>query len=104
MPAEYYSPGDLCMLDAHLYNAADPMTAVPLVVILDVAGQYWFWDDWTSGDVFVGAYLWPNWIASICVPIGVAIMLLRFALLAAVNAMAALTGADPLGSGDDELF
>ena len=68
-----------------------------------VAGLDRFWSDWTSGAVFAGAYLWPNWISSICVPIGVSIMLLRFALLAVVYAASAITG-DALETGDDELY
>ena len=53
------------------------------VLVLE-AGLTRFWGDWVSGDVFVGAALWPNWIGSILVPIGVGIMMLRFLMLALV--------------------
>jgi TRAP-type mannitol/chloroaromatic compound transport system permease small subunit len=72
--------------------------------LIFLAGLNRFWADWTSGDVFVGAYLYPNWISSICVPIGVGIMLVRFTLMIAAHGIAAATGSDSLGLGDDELF
>lgn len=72
--------------------------------LIFVAGFDRFWRDWTSGDVYVGAYLWPNWIASICVPLGVGIMCLRFALMIVASAVAAATDTDPLQAGDDALF
>lgn len=88
-------------------RAFDLLSAVAggaVFALILVASLDRFWTDWTTNAVFTGAYLWPNWISSICVPIGVALMLLRFALLAAVHAVAIAAGADPLGLGDDELY
>ncbi len=47
MPATYFQPGDDCYLDAILRNPSDPLNDVPLVVILDIDGVYWFWSSWT---------------------------------------------------------
>lgn len=49
MPSHIYRPGDECRLDAEIRN---PTTAVltdfPLVVILDIYGDYWFGPSWSS--------------------------------------------------------
>jgi hypothetical protein len=46
MPATYFRPGDTCGLQATLGNPGAPLTAVPLFVLLDVAGNYWAWPSW----------------------------------------------------------
>lgn len=35
------------------------------------------WEDWTSHGIIDGAYAWPTWVASVVVPIGVGVLLLR---------------------------
>jgi len=45
MPAINFRPGGVCSLDA-LIASDQPRTAVPLCVILDVQGQYFFWPTW----------------------------------------------------------
>ncbi len=47
MPDDYFSPGETCGLNASLINPEQPMQNVPLFVILDILGEYWYWDDWT---------------------------------------------------------
>ncbi len=46
MPSEYYRPGDECYLTAWLGNPGDPIAAVPLFVLLDVEGMFFFWPEW----------------------------------------------------------
>ena len=48
MPQDYYSPSDLFKLTAYLGNPDAPMTNVPMFVLLEIAGQYWYWDDWSE--------------------------------------------------------
>jgi len=48
MPALWFSPGHTCGLDALLDNNGEPLPAVPVVVLLEVNGVYWFWDSWTQ--------------------------------------------------------
>ncbi|MBN1355374.1 VCBS repeat-containing protein [bacterium] len=49
MPSEYFSHGNTCWLTAFLGNGEGvPMDDVPLFVILDIYGMFWFWDDWTQ--------------------------------------------------------
>ena len=51
MPATYFNPGDLCGLSANIYNSSEPMTDIPLFVILQILNEFWFWPSWnTAGD------------------------------------------------------
>lgn len=52
MPATFFSPGDPCGLQAQLFNFYNPQVAL-LFVVLDINGQYWFWDDWSQEMDFV---------------------------------------------------
>lgn len=87
-----------------IFDLIGAMLGIWVFALIFLAGVNRFWADWTSGDVFVGAYLYPNWISSICVPIGVAIMLVRFAFMILACGIAAITGNDSSSLGDDELF
>lgn len=40
------------------------------------------WDAYQGGDVLAGHIPWPTWLAAICVPIGVGVMVLRMAFRA----------------------
>jgi len=40
-------PGDTFFVDMFLLNAEAPKTDVPLVLALEVGGQYWFWPSWS---------------------------------------------------------
>ncbi len=48
MPGDYFSFQDPVWLKALLYNYIEPPASVPLFVILDIQGQYWYWDEWTQ--------------------------------------------------------
>lgn len=49
MPSTFYQPTDLCFLNAELCNPdPEPYADVPLFVVLDVYGSYYFWPDWTQ--------------------------------------------------------
>lgn len=43
-----FHPGDTCGLRAYLFNNGSARSNVPMAVALEIAGSYWFWDDWTS--------------------------------------------------------
>ncbi len=74
MPSHYFSPGDECRLEAFLYNSSEPMSDVPLFVLLDISGEYWYWDEWTqdidfnfitlpSGRttlILINSFIWPD--------------------------------------------
>ncbi len=78
MPAEMFSPGDDCFLKATLTNPGEPMQDIPLFIILDVLGNYYFYPSWTetvewqSMDVPQGAtelsiipqFTWPDGVGS----------------------------------------
>jgi len=40
--------GDLCWLDAVICNPGSPRTSVPFFVLLDAAGQYFFYPGWSA--------------------------------------------------------
>lgn len=69
-----------------------------------VSGSDRFWSDWVTGDAFAGAIFWPNWIASLMIPLGIGLMMFRLLLIAAVNAVAALGGPELPGAADDALY
>lgn len=49
MPAQYYRPGDVCWLEARVCNAGPvALTGYPLLVVLDVFGEYWFAPGWSQ--------------------------------------------------------
>ncbi|MBN2054342.1 CRTAC1 family protein [bacterium] len=49
MPQERFAPGDTCWLDAYLYNEGpDPLDDMFLIIVLDVYGTYFFYDDWSQ--------------------------------------------------------
>ncbi|MBN1356079.1 hypothetical protein JXA40_07395 [bacterium] len=47
MPSHSFRPGDPCSLTARLSNPGAVMTDIPLFVMLDACGLYFFWPDWT---------------------------------------------------------
>lgn len=53
MPASYFSAGDRCSLTALLYNSTLALEDVPLFIILDVYGQYWYWNEWEQDLTYV---------------------------------------------------
>lgn len=43
------SPGDRFSVWGYLYNdGTQPLQNVPVMVLLEVAGMYWFWDSWST--------------------------------------------------------
>ena len=38
------------------------------------------WESWRGADVLAGHIAWPTWLAQVCVPLGVAVILLRMIL------------------------
>lgn len=52
MPSDLYTPGDLCSCSVLICNPGpDSYFSVPLFVILDVYGSYYFWPSFSSYDV-----------------------------------------------------
>ena len=77
MPGSQFTSGDAFYLDAKLCNPGMPMSNVPLVVLLEVAGSFWSWPswspiseglDWQAVDVHLGtrtihiieSFEWPD--------------------------------------------
>ncbi len=74
MPDDYFSPGEECGLNAVIFNDSEPLLNTPLFCLLDIYGQYWFWDDWTheldyhllnvpTGDTsltIIDLFTWPD--------------------------------------------
>ncbi len=49
MPSDYFREGDPCRLTAEITNHSNyDLEQIPLFVILDVYGEYWFWPTWTQ--------------------------------------------------------
>jgi len=58
LTADYFSPGDYCALFANLRNlSASALTQAPLVVVLDIYGVYFYWNDWQETFDYVPVYL-----------------------------------------------
>lgn len=47
MGSDYFCPGDTCFLDAIICNPEEPQY-LPLWIILDIAGMYWFAPSWSD--------------------------------------------------------
>jgi hypothetical protein len=47
MPTLVY-PGSDFYVTGYLDNAGDPLAGVAVYFVLDIFGDYWFWDDWTQ--------------------------------------------------------
>jgi hypothetical protein len=58
MPAHIFSPGDPCRLDINVLNpSATVLSDYPLLVILDIYGEYWFGPSWGEDmDAFYFTY------------------------------------------------
>ncbi len=52
MPSEMFRPADRCALDAVVRSASEPIDSTPIVCVLDVLGEYWFWPDWGHAFAF----------------------------------------------------
>ena len=46
LPDDYFSPGEAFKADAIMNNDDEPVN-LPLFALLEIAGQYWFWDNWS---------------------------------------------------------
>jgi len=47
MPDHIFEPGDACSLTANICNPNEPMHETPFFCLLEYAGAYWFYPDWT---------------------------------------------------------
>ena len=48
MPGDLFSQGDVCWVQAIICNdGSETISGIPLVVVLDLAGSFWFWPSWT---------------------------------------------------------
>jgi len=58
MPSQYFTPGSACWLRAHIENGDEqPHEDMPLFVVLDIVGEYWFWDGWTQDVDYRNVYV-----------------------------------------------
>lgn len=79
MPADSFGPGDLFFLRTRIWNPdLQPMVDVPLFVILDVYGQYFFWPTWlmnvdyqpillqsgASEQAIIADFQWPSGVGT----------------------------------------
>ena len=48
MPQSYFAAGTECYLDVQICNPGSPMSDVPLFVVLDAYGQYFFYPSWCA--------------------------------------------------------
>ncbi len=74
MPPIFVASGDVCRLEALIKINVRAMENVPFFAALDIAGEYWFWDDWThrvdfnrvevpSGETevtIIEEFIWPD--------------------------------------------
>ena len=80
---------------AHLFlDMLAALASAGVFAIIIIVGAQRFWGDWTSGAVSADVYQWPNWPTSLCVPIGVAVLICRLLLIALANLAALTTGQD----------
>ncbi len=54
MSQTHFIPGDTFTLDAVLGNPNADMEDIPLAVVLDVYGEFWFWPSWSKFDPETG--------------------------------------------------
>jgi len=73
MPGEYFCPGDTCYLNVQICNP-DDQRYIPLFIILEIQGEYWFAPTWgqsldyyfeplTNGishKIIVDEFVWPD--------------------------------------------
>ena len=48
MPAKQFDPGDSFYVNAVITNPGETLEQIPLFVILDAGGYYWFWPRWKT--------------------------------------------------------
>ena len=51
--------------------------SIILFALIFIQGLKRTWSDWTTNGIIDGAYLWPTWITSALVPIGVGLLMFR---------------------------
>ncbi|MCD4653828.1 carboxypeptidase regulatory-like domain-containing protein [bacterium] len=50
MPGEMFREGDIFYLNARVSNSGQPMSDIPLFLVLDVLGALYFWPSWIGAD------------------------------------------------------
>jgi hypothetical protein len=65
MPAHTFRPGDTCSLTAYVCNPDTPLTDVPLVVLRDAFGAFYFYPSWCR---YPQCYNW-NLIDFVIIPV-----------------------------------
>ncbi len=50
------------------------------------------WEAWQGGEVIAGHIEWPTWLAAMCVPLGVGVLLLRIVLRAVEHGLSVVLG------------
>ncbi len=48
LPQSEFTTGDTFFVSVAISNARDPMTQIPLFVLLEIHGAYWFWPEWVA--------------------------------------------------------
>jgi TRAP-type C4-dicarboxylate transport system permease small subunit len=59
------------------------LLATPVFAAIFYLSVITTWESFQGGDVLAGHIPWPTWLAQICVPLGVGVLVLRMALRAA---------------------
>jgi TRAP-type C4-dicarboxylate transport system permease small subunit len=70
------------------------MVALPLFILIGIAGAQRAWINWVNDDAMSGLIAWPTWIAAALVPFGCALLVLRLGLRLAGHAVSLASGRD----------
>lgn len=80
--------------------------AIPVFAAIFYLSAVRTWESYRGADVIAGHIAWPTWLASICVPLGVGVLLLRMLLRVAGHGLSVLKKhsliALPTMEGDEE--
>jgi TRAP-type C4-dicarboxylate transport system permease small subunit len=71
----------------HAAELVGYVLSTPVFAIVFYLSAVTTWESFQGGDVLAGHIPWPTWVAQICVPIGVGVLVLRMALRAVGHAV-----------------
>lgn len=71
----------------HAAELVGYLLATPVFAAIFYLSAITTWESFKGGDVLAGHIPWPTWLAQICVPIGVGVLVLRMALRTVGHAM-----------------
>jgi len=76
----------------HAAELVGYVLAIPVFAAVCYLSAVTTWESFHGGDVLAGHIPWPTWLAQICVPLGVGVLVLRMAFRAVGHAVSLAAG------------